>query len=96
MTMGTASALPTANRYPSAHILTVRERLFLIDCGEGAQMQMRKFGVSFGKRYTKLTHLHLSPLTAVYKEQALTNRKDVSAWVSICSGEGRSRPHCKK
>ena len=55
-----------------------------------------EYVVYFGKRYTKLTHLHLSPLTAVYKEQALTNRKDVSAWVSICSGEGRSRPHCQK
>ncbi len=59
MTMGTASALPTANRYPSAHILTVRERLFLIDCGEGAQMQMRKFGVSFGKiDHIFISHLH--------------------------------------
>ncbi len=57
--MGTASALPTANRYPSAHILTVRERLFLIDCGEGAQMQMRKFGVSFSRiDYIFISHLH--------------------------------------
>lgn len=59
LTMGTASALPTANRYPSAHILTVRERLFLIDCGEGAQMQMRKYGVSFGKiDHIFISHLH--------------------------------------
>ena len=59
LTMGTASALPTANRYPSAHILTVRERLFLIDCGEGAQMQMRKFGVSFAKiDHIFISHLH--------------------------------------
>ena len=59
LTMGTASALPTANRYPSAHILTVRERLFLIDCGEGAQMQMRKYGVSFAKiDHIFISHLH--------------------------------------
>ena len=59
LTMGTASALPTANRYPSAHILTVRERLFLIDCGEGAQMQMRKCGVSFAKiDDIFISHLH--------------------------------------
>lgn len=57
--MGTASALPTANRYPSAHILTVRERLFLIDCGEGAQMQMRKYGIPFGKiDDIFISHLH--------------------------------------
>ncbi len=58
-TLGTASALPTANRYPSAHILTVRERLFLIDCGEGAQMQMRKAGISIGKiDNIFISHLH--------------------------------------
>ncbi len=58
-TLGTASALPTANRYPSAHILTVRERLFLIDCGEGAQMQMRKAGISLGKiDNIFISHLH--------------------------------------
>ena len=58
-TLGTASALPTANRYPSAHILTVRERLFLIDCGEGAQMQMRKAGISLGKiDKICISHMH--------------------------------------
>ncbi len=34
-TLGCASALPTVNRYPSAHVLNIHERLFLIDCGEG-------------------------------------------------------------
>lgn len=59
MTLGTASALPTANRYPSAHILTVRERLFLIDCGEGAQMQMRKAGVSIARiDNIFISHMH--------------------------------------
>lgn len=59
MTLGTASALPTAGRYPSAHILTVRERLFLIDCGEGAQMQIRKAGISMARIDNILiSHLH--------------------------------------
>lgn len=58
-TMGTASALPTANRYPSAQLLTVHERLFLIDCGEGAQMQMRRAGISFARiDNIFLSHLH--------------------------------------
>lgn len=58
-TLGTASALPTANRYPSAHLLTVHERLFLIDCGEGAQMQMRKAGISFARiDNIFISHLH--------------------------------------
>ena len=47
--LGTASALPTTNRYPSAHVLDVRGRLFLIDCGEGVQIQMRRMGISYLK-----------------------------------------------
>lgn len=58
-TLGTASALPTACRYPSAHVVTFRERLFLIDCGEGAQMQMRRAGVPLSRiDNIFLSHLH--------------------------------------
>ena len=35
------------NRYPSAQVLDVRGRLFLFDCGEGAQMQMRRMGIPY-------------------------------------------------
>lgn len=57
--LGTASALPTSNRYSSAHVLDVHGRLFLIDCGEGTQMQMRKLGISFLKVDTILiSHIH--------------------------------------
>lgn len=48
-TLGTASALPTVSRYPSAHVLNIRGRLFLIDCGEGCQMQMCRYGISMMK-----------------------------------------------
>lgn len=41
--LGSSSALPTSTRYPSAHVLNAHERLFLIDCGEGTQMQLRKY-----------------------------------------------------
>lgn len=58
-TLGTASALPTANRYPSAHVVKIHERLFLIDCGEGAQMQMRKANIPFSKiDNIFISHLH--------------------------------------
>ena len=57
--LGTASALPTTERYPSAQVLDVRGRLFMIDCGEGAQMQMRKAGISFLKiEHVCLSHIH--------------------------------------
>ncbi len=57
--LGTASALPTVGRYPSAQVLDVRGRLFLIDCGEGVQMQLRKARMSILKIDTIfLSHLH--------------------------------------
>ncbi len=57
--LGTASALPTVNRYPSAQVLDVRGRLFLIDCGEGVQMQIRRSRLSLLKLDTVfITHLH--------------------------------------
>lgn len=57
--LGCASALPTVNRYPSAHVLQVHGRLFLIDCGEGCQMQMRKYGFSFLKLSDIfISHIH--------------------------------------
>ena len=57
--LGTASALPTTERYPSAQVLDVRGRLFMIDCGEGAQIQLRKAGVSFLRiEHICLSHIH--------------------------------------
>ena len=57
--LGTASALPTTERYPSAQVLDVRGRLFMIDCGEGAQMQIRRAGISFLKiEHICLSHIH--------------------------------------
>ena len=57
--LGTASALPTTERYPSAQVLNVRGRLFMIDCGEAAQIQIRKAGISFLKiEHICLSHIH--------------------------------------
>ena len=57
--LGTASALPTTERYPSAQVLDVRGRLFMIDCGEGAQLQLRRAKVSFLKiEHICLSHIH--------------------------------------
>ncbi len=57
--LGTSSALPTSNRYPTAQVLNVSGRFFLIDCGEGTQTQMRKYRISFAKiNHIFITHLH--------------------------------------
>ena len=57
--LGTASALPTTERYPSAQVLDVCGRLFMIDCGEGAQIQIRRAGLSYLKmEHICLSHIH--------------------------------------
>ncbi|WP_439183235.1 ribonuclease Z [Carboxylicivirga taeanensis] len=57
--LGSNSALPTSDRYSTAQILCVSERFFLIDCGEGAQMQLRRNKVNFSKiNHIFLSHLH--------------------------------------
>ncbi len=57
--MGTASAMPISDRNPSAQALSVHGRLFLIDCGEGAQRQMRRMHLSFVKvEAIFISHIH--------------------------------------
>lgn len=57
--LGTSSALPTSNRYPTAQILHVLGRFFLIDCGEGTQTQMRKYQINLFKiNHIFISHLH--------------------------------------
>ncbi|MGD2033426.1 MAG: ribonuclease Z [Bacteroidales bacterium] len=57
--LGSASALPTSTKFPAAQVLNVHERFFLIDCGEGTQMQLRKAKISFGKlNHIFISHIH--------------------------------------
>jgi ribonuclease Z len=65
--LGSSSALPTSERYPSAHVLTAHERLFLIDCGEGTQMQLRKTHIRFAKiNHIFISHLHGDHVFGLY------------------------------
>ena len=57
--LGSSSALPTLKRLPTAHLLSVDERFFLIDCGEGTQVQLRKFGHNPARiHHIFISHLH--------------------------------------
>lgn len=57
--LGSNSALPTSDRNPTAQVLNVSERFFLIDCGEGTQMQLRKYKIRFSKiNHIFISHLH--------------------------------------
>jgi ribonuclease Z len=57
--LGSSSAIPTTKRFPTAQLLNVDERFFLIDCGEGAQIQMSRFKLRAGKiNHIFISHLH--------------------------------------
>ena len=57
--LGTGSAMPKPNYHPSSHLLQLRDKYYMIDCGEGTQMQMMCFGLSFQRLHRIfLTHLH--------------------------------------
>lgn len=57
--LGSASAMPVSGKYPSAQVLDVHGRLFLIDCGEGTQLQMVKYRVPLMKLDTIfISHIH--------------------------------------
>lgn len=57
--LGCGSATPTANQNPTAQLLNMAERFFLIDCGEGTQRQLRRLKLRMGKiNHIFISHLH--------------------------------------
>lgn len=56
--LGFNSAIPTVNSAPTAQLLEMEERHFLIDCGEGTQVQLRKAK----SRFSKINHIFISHL----------------------------------
>ena len=57
--LGSNSAAPAHNRYQTSQILNVQNHLFMIDCGEGAQMQLPKYRVKINRiNHIFISHLH--------------------------------------
>ena len=57
--LGCGSALPTTRHFPSSQVVNVRDKLFMIDCGEGAQLQFRKSRLKFSRlNHIFISHLH--------------------------------------
>jgi ribonuclease Z len=77
--LGCASALPTRDTYFTAHVLNIRGRLFLLDCGEGTQLRLRQLGISTGSiDHVFITHLHgdhVFGLLGMLSTMHLLNRK---------------------
>ncbi|MCT4613493.1 MAG: ribonuclease Z [Marinifilaceae bacterium] len=77
--LGCNSALPTVNRFPTAQVLNLLERFFLIDCGEGTQIQMKRYRIPMNKiKHVFISHLHgdhFFGLIGLLSTFSLQNRK---------------------
>jgi ribonuclease Z len=57
--LGCYAATPRTFTNPTSQVLEIRNRLFLIDCGEGTQVQLRKNKIKFSKiNHIFISHLH--------------------------------------
>lgn len=57
--LGCGSAMPTLRHCSSSQVVEVRDKLFMVDCGEGTQTQLRHSRLSFTKVNTIfISHLH--------------------------------------
>ncbi len=78
--LGTASAMPISDKNPSAQVLDVQGRLFLIDCGEGTQQRFRQLHLSFLKvEAVFISHIHgdhVFGLLGLFSTMAMYNRRE--------------------
>ncbi len=81
--LGTSSAIPAFKRFPSSQLVHLNGSYVLIDCGEGTQMQLRKYKLPFSRIETLLvSHVHgdhifgipgfLTSLSLLQREKPLT------------------------
>jgi ribonuclease Z len=57
--LGNNSALPAFERHPTSQLVTLDDQLFLVDCGEGTQMQLAKYKIRWGRiNYIFISHMH--------------------------------------
>jgi len=57
--LGCHSATPRINEHPTAQVLESNGHIFLIDCGEGTQVQLRKYSIKFSRiKHIFISHLH--------------------------------------
>ncbi|MCL4150440.1 UNVERIFIED_CONTAM: hypothetical protein GTU68_053047 [Idotea baltica] len=57
--LGCYSATPKVNTNPTAQVLEIKNHTFLIDCGEGTQVQLRKHKIKFNRiKHIFISHLH--------------------------------------
>lgn len=57
--LGSSSAIPLSDRNPTSQFVTIASRHFLVDCGEGTQIQLRRNRIGFSRiDHILISHLH--------------------------------------
>ncbi|WP_299520819.1 ribonuclease Z [Winogradskyella sp.] len=57
--LGCHSATPRTNTNPTSQVLEIKNHMFLIDCGEGTQVELRRNKVKFSRiKHIFISHLH--------------------------------------
>ena len=57
--LGCGSAMPTTRHMPSCQAIEYREKVMIMDCGEGAQLSLRRAGIKFSRiAHVFISHLH--------------------------------------
>ncbi|MEO8110267.1 MAG: ribonuclease Z [Ginsengibacter sp.] len=78
--LGNNSAVPAHGRHPTAQVVQTWDHKFLVDCGEGTQMQMAKYKIKHAKiNHIFISHLHgdhYFGLIGLLTTMGLNNRKN--------------------
>ena len=78
--LGSSSATPMYGRHPTAQLINVNEQLYLVDCGEGTQVQLLRCGVKSNRiKHIFISHLHgdhYLGLIGLVSSMHLVGRKD--------------------
>ena len=57
--LGSSSATPAYQRNPTSQVMNLHDKMFMIDCGEGTQMQLIRYKVRFHRiNHIFISHLH--------------------------------------
>jgi ribonuclease Z len=57
--LGCYAATPRTISNPTSQVLEIKSHMFLIDCGEGTQVQLRKYKIKFSQiEHIFISHLH--------------------------------------